>query len=301
MPAVTLRRSALYVPGSNARALAKAAGLGADVLILDLEDAVAPAAKAEARRQVAAYLATAAGRGGPELVVRINGLDGAFGADDLAALAAAPPAAVLVPKVSSAGDIGRARQALAAAGLGERCRIWAMIETPRAVLDPLGIAMADGGPPPTAFVLGLNDLARDTGTRQLPGRWPMLPWMMNALAAARTAGLAILDGVFTDLADADGFSAECRQARDCGFDGKTIIHPSQIGPCNAAFSPTEAEIAAARRVVEAYGAAEAAGEGVAVVDGRMVEALHAELARRTLDLAAAIAARPLAAAALTKA
>lgn len=284
------RRSALYVPGSNERALEKAFSLDADVLILDLEDAVAPSAKAEARARVAACLAGRSGTNGPERVVRINALDGEWGAADLAALADTAPDAILLPKVSTPADVDRARAALSGTALGERVSLWAMIETPRAVLDPLSIALAqESGPPLAALVLGLNDLSRETGTRQVPGRLPMLPWMMSALAAARAGGIAILDGVFIDLADAESFAAECRQARDCGFDGKTVVHPSQIGPCNAAFSPTAAELEAAERVVAAYAAALAEGRGVATVDGRMVEALHAEQARQRLDLAAAIA------------
>jgi len=292
MSSVVPRRTALYVPGSNARAVAKAPHLGADVVIFDLEDAVAPDAKAEARRRVAEALAPPADPPGAERVIRINGLDTPWGGEDLAAAIAARPGAILIPKVSSSAEVERVRAAIRALDATAAIPLWAMIETPRAVLDPLDIAAAhDEALPLTAFVLGLNDLSRETGTRQVPGRAPMLPWMMNTLAAARAAGLAVLDGVFNDIADAAGFAAECAAARDCGFDGKTVIHPAQIAPCNAAFSPSNEELAEAQRIVAAFALPENAGRGAIALGGRMVERLHADMAARRLAFAAAITAR----------
>lgn len=293
MSAIVPRRTALYVPGSNERALAKAPFLHADVLILDLEDAVAPSAKFAARERVAAALPDLAMAGSMEIVIRVNGLDTEWGRGDLAAAIRARPDAILLPKISRSGDIEAARSALLAAGSDPAgVSLWAMIETPRAVLDPLGIAAAKDGPLPlAAFVLGLNDLARETGTRQVAGRAPMLPWMMNVLAAARAAGLVVLDGVYNDITDAAGFAEECAMARDCGFDGKTVIHPSQIEACNAAFSPSAEEVRAAEAVAHAFDAPENQDRGAVMVDGRMVERLHAELARRVLTLAAALEAR----------
>ncbi|MCX5514227.1 CoA ester lyase [Kaistia algarum] len=288
------RRTALYVPGSNPRALDKATGLDADVVILDLEDAVAPEAKSEARARVASRLGEWVGQpGAPEWVVRINGLSTPFGRDDLAAIVRAAPDAILLPKVSVAADIERLRACIVdLGGVPERTRLWAMIETPRAVLDPLAIVAAAAGEPRLeALVLGLNDLSQETGTRQIRGRGPMLPWMMSTLAAARVAGLAILDGVYTDLADMAGFTEECAMARDCGFDGKTVIHPSQIAPANDAFSPTASEISDARQIVDAFADPENAGRGVLTVGGKMVERLHGELAARTLSFAAVIDSR----------
>jgi len=282
------RRTALYVPGSNARALAKAPGLDADVLILDLEDAVAPGEKDAARRNVLAALeAIPRGPATAEIVVRVNGLDTPWGRDDLAAFAAGRADALLLPKISTRADLDAVRAALGP----DAPALWAMIETARAVLDPLAIAEAEGSPPLAAFVLGLNDLARETGTRQLPGRAPMLPWMMQTLAATRAAGLAILDGVYNAVDDAEGFAAECAMARDCGFDGKTVIHPAQIGPCNAVFAPAASELAEAAQLVAAFEEPENQGRGAIRLDGRMVERLHAEAARRRLELAGAIEAR----------
>jgi citrate lyase subunit beta/citryl-CoA lyase len=285
------RRSALYMPGSNARALEKARTLPADVLILDLEDAVAPDAKESARAQVSA--AVAAGFGPREVVVRINALDTPWGEEDLAAAAAAAPDAILIPKVSSP-------EALAAVGLRlrrlrapERVRVWAMVETAHAVLraDAIAGAAHDVDTRLSCLVLGLNDLARETRARLTPGRAPMLPWMMTALAAARANGVDILDGVYNSLSDQEGLRAECEQARDCGFDGKTLIHPGQIAVANAVFAPTPEEVEEARRIVAVFDAPENARKGAVALGGRMVERLHAEMAQRVLGLAAAIDAR----------
>ncbi|BCP55371.1 citrate lyase subunit beta [Kaistia sp. 32K] len=290
MPSIRPRRSALYVPGSSPRALAKAPSLGADVVILDLEDAVAPAEKDAARARAVETVAAFRQAGSPvEIVVRANGLGTPWIEADLAAIAAARPDALLLPKISRAEDLARVRALLAP---DAALPLWAMIETPLAVLDPLSIATArDERLPLEMLVLGLNDLARETGTRQVPGRAPMLPWLMTALAAARAAGIGILDGVFNDIADEAGFAAECRQGRDCGFDGKTVIHPRQVDGANAAFAPSAEEIARATRIAGVFDLAENAGKGVVMVDGRMVERLHADMAQRLLRLAEAIAAR----------
>jgi citrate lyase subunit beta/citryl-CoA lyase len=290
MKPIRPRRSALYVPGSNVRAMAKAPTLGADVVIFDLEDAVAPSEKEAARERVVEAVAALRQAGTQsEIVVRANGLDTPWIEADLAAIGAALPDALLLPKISRAEDLTRVRAMI---GGDVALPLWAMIETPRAVLDPLGIAEAqDERLPLTVLVLGLNDLARETGALQVPGRAPMLPWMMAALAAARVAGIEILDGVFNDIADADGFAAECLQARQCGFDGKTVIHPAQIAGANEAFAPDADELAWASRIAAVFDEPENAGKGVVRVEGRMVERLHADMAKRLLALAEAIAAK----------
>ncbi|WP_336800894.1 HpcH/HpaI aldolase/citrate lyase family protein [Kaistia sp. MMO-174] len=290
MKPIRPRRSALYVPGSNPRAMAKAPTLGADVVIFDLEDAVAPSEKDAARERVVEAVAALRQAGtSTEIVVRANGLDTPWIEADLAAVGAARPDALLLPKISRPDDLARVRARIAA---DVALPLWAMIETPRAVLDPLAIAEAqDARLPLAVLVLGLNDLARETGVRQLPGRAPMLPWMMTALAAARTAGIEILDGVFNDIVDAAGFAAECLQGRDCGFDGKTVIHPQQVAGANAAFAPGPEELAWAARIAPVFDLAENAGKGVIRIEGRMVERLHADMAKRLLALAAAIAAK----------
>ncbi len=282
------RRSALYVPGSNRRALDKARELPADVLLLDLEDAVAPDAKEAARASLREVLANRASFGRRELVVRVNGLDTPWGHADLEAFAAAGADAILLPKVESADAVRRARAVLAAAGVAEPPPIWCMMETPRGILRALEIAEAPGV---TCLVMGTSDLTKDLHARHTADRLPMLVALGSCLLAARAAGIAILDGVHLDLSDAEGFAAACRQGRALGFDGKTLIHPSQIGPANEAFGPSAAEIEQARRIVEAYGRARAEGRGVAVLDGRLIEVLHVREAERTLALAAAIAER----------
>lgn len=284
------RRSVLYMPGSNARALDKARGLPADVLILDLEDAVAPDAKAMARDQVAAAV-RAGGFGFREVVVRVNGPQTPWGADDMALISAAGPDVILIPKPNGAEDIFQAASALRAAP--DRTRLWAMMETPLAMLRAEAIAAAalDHSTRLSGFVLGTNDLAKETRARLVPGRAPMLPWLMATLAAARAYGLVVVDGVYNDIADGEGFAAECVQARDLGFDGKTLIHPNQIEPCNAAFTPTDAEVSWSRTVIAAFDLPENATKGALQVEGRMVERLHADMARQTVAIADAIAAR----------
>jgi citrate lyase subunit beta / citryl-CoA lyase len=287
MPLLRPRRSALYMPGSNARAIEKARSLAADVLILDLEDAVAPEAKAVARRQVCDAVSNRT-FGSREVVVRINALSTPWGRDDLEAVAVAKPDAVLLPKVDRAGDVIHVQAALDASACPATVGLWAMMETPRAVLDALAIAEAALGPAPRlgAFVVGTNDLLKDTRMRAAPRRTPLVPWLATLVAAARACGLAILDGVYNLLDDGDGLSIECAQARELGMDGKTLIHPRQIEPCNAAFAPSAAELAWARKVVAAFDDNPAnAARNVVQVDGQMVERLHLAAARHDLATA----------------
>ena len=285
------RRSILYMPGSNARALEKGRDLPADGLIIDLEDAVAPEAKVQARDAVVKALQK--GFGEREVLVRINGLDTRWWVEDINAVAAACPDAVLVPKVSSPQQLQDLAARLVDMGTDPHVRVWAMMETPLAMLNVRDIAAAalDSETRLAGFVMGTNDLAKDTRAHLVAGRGPMVPWLMNCLAAARAYGLDILDGVYNDIGDAEGFVAECRQARDFGFDGKTLIHPRQIEPCNAAFSPSSEEVEMARKIIAAFDLPENENKGVLQVDGRMVERLHAEMARRTVAIADAIAKR----------
>jgi citrate lyase subunit beta/citryl-CoA lyase len=291
MTPIRPRRSALYMPGSNARALEKSRTLPADALILDLEDSVAPDAKESARDQVCAAV-RAGGFGPREVVIRVNAAETPWHADDLAAAAAAGPDAILLPKVSDPKTLLEAGAQVSAAGAPERTRVWAMIETPLAILSANAIAVAarDRSTRLACFVLGTNDLAKETRARMLSGRQPMLPWLTTAVAAARAHGLDILDGVYNAIADEEGFRAECEQGRDLGFDGKTLIHPSQVAIANEVFAPATAEIALAEAIIAAFARPENAGRGVISLDGRMVERLHAEMAERTVALARAIAA-----------
>jgi citrate lyase subunit beta / citryl-CoA lyase len=276
------RRSVLYMPGSNARAIEKARTLPADCIVLDLEDSVASDVKPAARAQACAAV-TAGGFGPREVVVRINGLDTAWWRDDIQAATAVKPAAILVPKVSSPGHLERLAERLADLHADPGIQIWAMMETPLAVLNAAAIAAAtDGRTRLSAFVMGNNDLAKDTRVRIAPGREALRPWLMTCVAAARAYGLDILDGVYNDIADTEGF------ARECG--GKTLIHPSQIAAANAAFAPGAEEVAQARKIIAAFDLPENQDKGVIALEGRMVERLHAEMARRTLAIADAIAA-----------
>ena len=280
------RRSALYMPGSKPRALDKARGLAADVLILDLEDAVVPAEKDAARRAVAdAVRARPFGR--REVVVRVNGLDTPWGADDLGMAAECRPDAILVPKVNSGSSLGDAEMRLLAAG-APAIPLWAMIETPRGVLRIREIARSS--PALACLVMGTNDLAADLRAAQTPDRGPLLTALGLCVLAARANELAILDGVHNALRDEEGLRAACRQGRDLGFDGKTLIHPDQLAVANEVFGPSPEEIETAEKHLAAFAKAEAAGQGVAVVDGRIVENLHAAAARRLLAQAEAIRA-----------
>jgi len=286
------RRSVLYMPGSNARAIEKARTLPADAVILDLEDSVAPDGKAAARKQVMEAV-IAGGFGTREVIVRINGLDTEWWLDDLNAVAKAKPDAVLVPKVSRPGHLEDVAERLVDISADHKIKVWAMMETPLAMLNARDIAAAakDVETRLSAFVMGTNDLAKDTRARITPGRAPMLPWLMGCVAAARAFGIDILDGVYNDLGNAEGFAQECAQARDMGFDGKTLIHPNQIEPCNVAFSPSADDVVLARKIIAAFDLPENKDKGVVQLDGRMVERLHADMARRTVAIAEAIEAR----------
>jgi citrate lyase subunit beta / citryl-CoA lyase len=286
------RRSVLYMPGSNARAVEKAKTLAADGLILDLEDAVAPDAKETARRQVAEAV-KAGGFGKREVFIRVNGIDTAWFSEDLEAAAGAAPDAILVPKISTPQQLDLIGQQLHKLKADNRIRVWAMIETPLAIFNAVALAAKAHEPDARlgGFVMGTNDLAKETRARFVPGRAPMLGWLTTCVLAARTFGIDVLDGVYNNLGDADGFARECAEGRDLGFDGKTLIHPNQIEPCNAAFSPSSDEVTLARKIIAAFDQPENKGKGVVQVDGRMVELLHAEIARRTVAVADAIEAR----------
>jgi len=289
MPApIRPRRSVLFMPGSNPRALEKARALSADALIFDLEDAVAPEAKETARAAVVAAV-TAGGYAPREIVLRVNPIDTVWGHADLATAASLPIDAVLLPKVENAERVRVALDLLDALGARPELSVWCMIETPLGVLAAGDIAAAS--PRIAALVLGTSDLANDLHARPARDRLPLLTALGLVLLAARAYGRAVLDGVHLDLADADGFAAACRQGRDLGFDGKTLIHPDQIAPANAIFAPSAEEVARAGRLVGAYAEATASGKGAARFEGRLIEALHVAEARRTLALAAAISER----------
>ena len=281
------RRSVLFLPGSNPRALEKARSLLADGLIFDLEDAVTPEAKAAARSAVAAAV-TGGGYAPRELILRVNRLDTEWGHADLAAAATLPIDAVLLPKVENAEQVRLTLDLLDRHAAGRELSLWCMIETPLGVLAAAEIAAA--GPRIGALVLGTSDLSKDLHTRETRDRLPLLTALGLVLLAARAHGRSVLDGVHLDLDDAAGFAAACLQGRELGFDGKTLIHPRQIEPANAAFAPTGDEVAQARRLIAAYVEASAAGKGVIRHEGRLVEALHLDEARRTVALAEAIAA-----------
>lgn len=286
------RRSLLYMPGSNARAIEKARTLPADGVILDLEDSVAPDAKDRARAQIVDAVKTG-GFGSRELFIRTNGFDTPWFTDDLTAAAQAAPDGIVVPKISLPAQLEQIGQRLLDMHANPKTRIWAMIESPLAVFNVQAIAACakDSETRLAGFVMGTNDIAKDTRARIVAGRWPMIGWLMNCIAAARIYGIEALDGVYNNIGDTDGFAKECEQARDMGFDGKTLVHPNQIGPCNAAFTPADDEIALARKTIAAFDLPENRDKGVVQIEGRMVERLHAEMARRTVTIAEAIAAR----------
>jgi citrate lyase subunit beta/citryl-CoA lyase len=277
------RRSALFMPGSNARAMDKARSLPADVVIFDLEDAVAPDAKEPARAQAVAAV-RAGGYGRREVIVRVNGLATPWGRADLTDVATAGADAVLIPKVESPEDVERTLAALTARGAPAGLALWCMLETPRGILNAASIAR---GPRVAALVMGTSDLTKDLHARHTRDRAPLLASLGLCVLAARAAGIVALDGVHLDLEDDEGFEAACRQAADLGFDGKTLIHPKTIARANEIFAPTPAEVAWSRRVIAAHAEATARGRGVVLVDGRLIENLHVEDARRIVALAEA--------------
>jgi citrate lyase subunit beta/citryl-CoA lyase len=275
------RRSVLYMPSSNTRALEKAKTIPADAIIFDLEDAVAPDAKVTAREQACAAVASG-DYSGRELTIRCNGLDTEWGADDLRAASKVGPAAVVVPKVSGPAHLAEIEKHLS----GDT-RIWAMVETPAAIFAAREIAAFDRV---SVLVMGTNDLAKELRAALVPGRAPLLPHLATALLAARDAGKVILDGVYNDVKDLEGFEAECVQGAQLGFDGKTLVHPTQVEVANRVWAPSAAEVEQARKVIAAFEEAQRDGRGVVTVDGRMIENLHVDNARRTLAVADAIAA-----------
>ncbi len=281
-PTLRPRRSALYLPGNKARALEKGKSLPADALIFDLEDAVGPDAKAESRAKVGEAIVSG-GYQPREIVVRVNGLGTDWHDDDLAAVAASTADGVLVPKVESGEQVQALAAVLDTLDAPKSLRLWVMIETPRAILRAEEIASASDRL--AVLVVGTNDLVNDLHGLHVAGRAPVVPALVLALLGARAAGKAILDGVFNDISDEAGFRAEARQGREMGFDGKTLIHPSQLAPANEVFGPSQEELADARKVVSAYEQAQATGDSVITVDGRMIESLHVRDAQRILALA----------------
>ena len=279
------RRSVLYMPGANTRALEKARTLPADALIFDLEDAVAPDAKEAARANVAAA-ARSKGYGKREIAIRCNGLATPWGKADVTAIATSGADAIVVPKVESAGDVVEIVSLLVSGGAPTSMAVWAMMETPKAILRAEEIAGAHERL--QLFIMGTNDLVKDMRARHTPMRLPMVTALGLCMLAARAYGLTILDGVYNDIQDAEGFKDICRQGLEMGFDGKTLIHPSQIEPCNEVFAPSASELEMAAKIVAAFKTAQAEGKGVVTVDGRMIENLHVEQAERALSLAAAI-------------
>jgi len=282
------RRSVLYMPGANDKALEKAKSLPVDAIIFDTEDSVAPDMKVEARAKVAAAVASGA-YGNRELTIRVNSLDTEWFVDDLRSACEAGPSGIVVPKVSDVEHVERVEALMDSFGAPEHTRIWAMLETPAAMVHAVEIATYSERL--AVLVMGTNDLARELHAALVPGRHPLLWGLSKCVNAARFAGKIILDGVFNDIRDEAGFEAECRQGAEMGFDGKTLIHPSQLDGANAAFAPSEDEVGHARRVIEAFEEGIAAGKGVIQLDGKMIENLHVANARRAIDMADAIAAR----------
>ncbi len=277
------RRSCLYMPGANARALEKAKTIAADTLLLDLEDAVAPDAKADARAQVCEAVKTG-GYGKREIIIRTNGLDTEWGADDIKAAVAAGPDGILAPKVSTAADIKALDDALSAAGASADFSLWVMIETPLAILNLQEIAATAGSTRLTTFVMGTNDLAKDMRAEMTPNREAFLTHLTLSVTAARAFGVVAIDGVYNDIKNEDGFQAECVHGRTLGFDGKTLIHPSQVAPCNTVFAPTAETIAHSNDVIAAFADPENKGKGVLKVNGKMTELLHLAEAERLVEM-----------------
>ncbi len=285
MSALRPRRSALYMPAANERALEKAKSISTDAIIFDLEDAVSPDSKDIARAQ--AIVAVNSGEYGKrELTIRCNALATPWGHADVAAAAKACISAVVIPKINSVAEVNEVSAAHDAAGAPKEMMIWAMIETPTAIFDCREIAAHPRVP---VLIMGTNDLAKELRAAQVPGRAPLYPSLHTALLAAREAGKTILDGVYNDIKNADGFRAECVQGAEMGFDGKTLIHPDQVGVANDVWSPSEAEVEHARKVIAAFDEALAAGKGVVQLDGRMIENLHVANAQRAIAIADAIA------------
>ena len=285
------RRSVLYMPGLNERALEKAKTLPADALILDLEDSVAPESKIAARDNVCEAV-KGGGYGRRELVIRVNAIETAWGMDDLRAAASVEPDAILVPKVSNPGDIVTVAKVLGAINAPAKVRLWAMMETPSSVLNSREIAALGADPENrlACLVMGTNDLLKESRARALHNRIAVVPWLAMTIVAARAYGLDVLDGVYNDYRDAAGFGDECEHGRTLGMDGKTLIHPSQVGPCNAIFSPTTEEVLWARKIIAAFEEPANARKGVITLEGKMVERLHLVMARRTVAIADAIEA-----------
>lgn len=283
------RRSVLYMPGANDRALEKAKALPADAVILDLEDSVAPEAKVEARARVCAAVKEG-GYGRRELVIRTNALETIWGTADLLAAAEAAPDAILIPKVAHPGDIISSAKILKSVNAAEKTRLWAMMETPQAILNAREIAAVAMDPENRleCLVMGTNDLLKESRARALDNRFAIVPWLALTIVAARAYGLDIIDGVYNDFRDEGGFRSECEHGRTLGMDGKTLIHPSQVGPCNDVFTPTEDEIAWARKIIDAFSQPVNAHKGVITVEGKMVERLHLVMARRTAAIAHAV-------------
>ncbi|MCC3245720.1 CoA ester lyase [Methylocystis sp. WRRC1] len=283
-----LKRSVLAMPGSNARALEKGKSLPADVLMFELEDGVAESAKAMAREQVAAAV-SGGGYGARQVVVRVNARGSEWYKPDVAAIAPTGPDAIVIPKVNSRDDILKAAADIVAAGAPLRTRLWAMIETPRAIFDIEKIASAADDPASRleVLVLGPNDIAKSTRARLTPGRPALLSWLSAGVLAARVHNIEIIDGIYNDFNDEAGLRREAEQGRDMGFDGKMLIHPNQIGPVNEIFAPSAEEVDFARRIIAIFDEPENAEKGVVQIDGKMVERLHLDIARRTLELMAA--------------
>jgi citrate lyase subunit beta/citryl-CoA lyase len=286
------RRSVLYIPGDNERALEKARGIQADSIIIDLEDSVAPTNK-EAARTGAITAIREAGFGSREVILRVNPIETPWGMNDLHAAIAAEPDAILVPKVSQPGDIIGSAKVMKAADAHPKIRLWAMIETPLGIINSREIAACAPDPENrlSCFVLGTNDLLKESRARASNNRFAVVPWLAMTLVAARAYGLDVIDGVYNDFKDDSGFRAECEHGRTLGMDGKTLIHPSQVAPCNEVFSPTEDEVSWSQKIIKAFEQPENARKGVITVDGRMVERLHLVMARRVATIAQAINAR----------
>ena len=287
-PTYTPRRSVLYMPGANDKALEKAKGLPVDAIIFDTEDSVAPDMKAEARAKVAAAV-TSGEYGQRELTIRVNSIDTEWFVDDLRSAAEAGPSAVVIPKIQNVENVEHVEELLESFGAPAHTRIWAMLETPSAMVNAVDIATCSERL--EVLIMGTNDLAKELHAALVPGRHPLLWGLAKCVNAARFGGKVILDGVYNDIKNAEGFEAECRQGAEMGFDGKTLIHPSQLDPANAIFAPSDDEVAHARRVIEAFEAGVAAGKGVIQLDGKMIENLHVANAQRAIDISEAIAAR----------